>query len=56
MQYWQVSSVVLKALGTASTAANKDGSRLVSVDTAFSGVLYCRGEWWTVRVCLLIVL
>ena len=29
-QYWQVSSVVLKALGTAGTIANKDSSRIVS--------------------------
>ena len=29
-QYWQVSSVVLKALGTACTESNKDSSRIVS--------------------------
>lgn len=29
-QYWQVSSVVLKALGSASTVGNRDASRLVS--------------------------
>lgn len=29
-QYWQVSSVVLKALGTACTQSNKDSSRIVS--------------------------
>ena len=30
-QYWQVSSVVLKALGTAAIESNKDSSRMVCV-------------------------
>ena len=29
-KYWQVSSVVLKALGSAATQSNKDASRIVS--------------------------
>lgn len=29
LQYWQVSNVVLKVLGTACTEQNKDSSRIV---------------------------